>query len=250
MAKTTSEKDLIKIMYGEAFRAPTARELLTEDNPDWTSGNPDLDPEIIETLELQYERDLSESIRFNFAAYSNEIEDYIRSDTGAEDFDGEFYNNIGTQESVGLESELDFTYDHWQFSLGYSWVDAEEDIYEEGEFVETVESWGIPEHQFNTTLTYRPVEQLWFELNGRLISDQSREDYATASGWDLDDADGYHVFDFTLGTADLIENVNTRLRINNLFDEDYDWVDTNRSNDGYTYPAPGREITFTAGYEF
>ncbi|MCV6639090.1 TonB-dependent receptor [Candidatus Albibeggiatoa sp. nov. NOAA] len=72
-----ADEDLIvKLLYGEAFRAPAFQELYTQNNP-VTLGNPDLKPEKVKTWELVFNYSLHNDLNFALNLFRYDIEDKI-----------------------------------------------------------------------------------------------------------------------------------------------------------------------------
>lgn len=69
-----SERQNIKLQYGEAFRTPVTNELYSEDPV--TVGNPNLQPEEISTLELVWTYQDSEQ-QFQWVVFANELEGFV-----------------------------------------------------------------------------------------------------------------------------------------------------------------------------
>jgi iron complex outermembrane receptor protein len=65
-----------KLMYGRAFRPPSFNELYVKNNPA-NNGNPDLEPETIETLELAFDYRPLKTFRMAVNFFVYEIEDLI-----------------------------------------------------------------------------------------------------------------------------------------------------------------------------
>ncbi len=115
----TTDQVTSKLLYGSAFRAPRVAELAFINNPT-VLGNPDLDPEEIQTLELafEYRPDLRFSSTLNLFAYR--AEQLIELDQMFT------YQNSGEQDGKGIEIEA-----YWrateklQIKGSLSWLDAE-----------------------------------------------------------------------------------------------------------------------------
>lgn len=65
-----------KLLYGRAFRAPSISELYSISNP-VQLGNPDLNPELIDTYELALSHQASEVLLYSANIYYYKIKDYI-----------------------------------------------------------------------------------------------------------------------------------------------------------------------------
>lgn len=96
-----------KFLYGQAFRAPSFSELSTINNP-IVLGNPNLDPEKINTWEISFDYRPSYDLTLNLNLYTYEIEDLIDfiPDQGAATSTAQ---NAIEQEGKGFEIEAYWT---------------------------------------------------------------------------------------------------------------------------------------------
>lgn len=93
-----------KLMYGEAFRAPTISELATVNTPTVVS-NPDLDPERVKTLELAWLQRYG-NVQTTLTGYYSRIEDQIRSVPVAGDDPRRTFINGDSEDLSGVELEI------------------------------------------------------------------------------------------------------------------------------------------------
>jgi iron complex outermembrane receptor protein len=101
---TPNPRDTVKLIYGEAFRPPNVYETYYED-VDLAKGNPDLDPERVRTMEVEWQRRLSGGLVGSIAVYRSRIEDLI--DQELDESDGLLqFRNHETATSQGIELEL------------------------------------------------------------------------------------------------------------------------------------------------
>ena len=100
-----------KILYGEAFRAPSLGELRLQNNP-VALGNADLDPEEMKTLELAFDYHPEDNLKLHLNLFRYEWDDIIQYST-APGLPIEFLQaqNLGEQDGYGFEFEFD-----WQAS--------------------------------------------------------------------------------------------------------------------------------------
>lgn len=98
-------KTTLKLLYGEAFRAPNNYELYYEASRLYTI-NPDLRPENIKTTELVFEQYLGDHVRLSASGYLYRISGLISQQT---DFASGLitFRNTEKVESKGLEFEMD-----------------------------------------------------------------------------------------------------------------------------------------------
>lgn len=101
-----SEKSTVKLLYGEAFRVPSAYELYYHDGGETQKANPELEPETIKTYEIVWEQYLGKHFRTTASGYYYTIEGLISQRIAPED-DLLVFNNIEEIEAKGIEVELE-----------------------------------------------------------------------------------------------------------------------------------------------
>jgi len=99
-----SRGNAVKLLYGEAFRAPNVYEVFY-DAPFIAQGNPDLKPEKIQTFELVLESRLTAGLHGTLSFYDNSMHDFIEQVEASEDQLSHFVN-AGRLRSRGIESGL------------------------------------------------------------------------------------------------------------------------------------------------
>ena len=87
-------KTIVKLMYGEAFRAPNAYELHFDDGV-YLQASPGLDPEEIRTYELLLEQYIGKNYRVTLTGFRNELKNVIESVDSAVYPDGTINVNAG-----------------------------------------------------------------------------------------------------------------------------------------------------------
>ncbi|MCW8885142.1 MAG: TonB-dependent receptor, partial [Motiliproteus sp.] len=175
----TNQRLTTKLLYGTAFRAPAFSEQYLINNPA-ALGNPDLEPEEIETLELtfDYRPDFDTSIKLSLFAYeANDLIDTVTMGSVQQ------AQNARKQEGYGIELELFWQASH-QFKVygNYAFQHAEDA--DTGEDVADA-----PQHSTYLDLNYRLNEQLSASLQHYWIGSRPR-----ASGDSRDEIDDYHWF--------------------------------------------------------
>jgi outer membrane receptor for ferrienterochelin and colicins len=96
----------IKLLYGEAFRAPNAYEYYYHDGNVTSKSNRNLSPETIRTFELVYEQYFQNQLRLSASGFYYRIKDLISQQI--DPADGLLvFNNIEEVEAKGLEFELE-----------------------------------------------------------------------------------------------------------------------------------------------
>jgi iron complex outermembrane receptor protein len=92
---------VLRLTYGEAFRAPNAYELYYDDNGASQKGNPDLKPEKVRTVELGWDQFIGENIRTSFSGFYTRISDLIEQVSDTDSL--LVFMNQSRVESMGIE---------------------------------------------------------------------------------------------------------------------------------------------------
>ncbi|WP_144392033.1 TonB-dependent receptor plug domain-containing protein [Pleionea sediminis] len=205
-----TEKQALKLLYGEAFRAPIVTELLGAGG---FKGNPDLEPEVIETTELVYMYQ-SDSWKLNVTYFESEwTNGIILTPTTDPDFTAE-YNNVGENESDGLEITYRGSSGNWRWDLSASFVSSES-ISATG----NVDYAAFPEKIFNLNFGYRfEEENLDLFVTNRIHQD-AKEGPISNNVPAPNDLDDYFATDVTLDWSPS-KKWTLQLGIRNIFDEE------------------------------
>ncbi len=199
----------IKLVYGEAFRAPNNYELYYTAAGLGLKANPGLKPETIRTYELIYEQRLSEHYRLTLSAYYNKISNMIRVVTDAADPTLDSFDNISSASVRGAEAELEAK---WRSGLSgrisYSYQHAEDD-------------------QTNRRLVNSPLHSAKANLVLPLVGEQLMSgielqylgNRTTLAGSRTGD---HVVTNLTLFSQKWIRGLDCSLSLYNLFDQRYD----------------------------
>lgn len=97
----------IKLVYGEAFRAPNNYELYYTAAGLGLKSNPSLKPETIRTYELVYEQRLFDNYQLTLSGYYNKINDMVRVVADSSDPTLDTFDNISSASVRGAEAELE-----------------------------------------------------------------------------------------------------------------------------------------------
>lgn len=95
-----------KLLYGRAFRAPAFNEQYGI-NP-VANGNPNLRPELINTLEAAVTWQARRDLQVNLNVFRYAMKDIIRAVPNAVAGTGSTYSNVGSQDGSGMELELEW----------------------------------------------------------------------------------------------------------------------------------------------
>lgn len=193
-----------KLLYGRAFRAPSFSELYTINNP-VRLGNPNLDPENINYLELALDYRPTFDLRTGLSVYGYQIDDQIRFVPDASG--SATAQNTGRQRAYGFEVEANWRITH-DFSLNgnYAFLHAQDE--------KADMSVGLaPKHQvyLNGKWFFRPQ---WL-LSGEVLWIGPRD---RAPGDPRSSISDYTMVDFTLRRRNIYAGLSAAVLVKNLFD--------------------------------
>ena len=188
-------------MYGRSFRAPSFAEQFNINNP-VAVGNPNLDPEIIDTYEIAFDYKASEDLRLGFNAFYYEMQDIIR-------FNPTTANNTGEQTGHGVELEVKWkATKHLSINGNYAYQSSEDEA-------TNSDAADAPQQQLYIRANYAltPVWSINSQLNH--VMDRQR-----AAGDLRSDIDDYSIVDITLRAREIAPNIELAVSARNVFDED------------------------------
>lgn len=154
-----------KLLYGEAFRAPSFQELYAINNP-IILGNPDLEPEKIQTTEIafDYRPNFDWQLMTNLFYYQSEdLITYISSNDGTS-----VAQNASNRDGYGAEFEA-----HWKPSdslhikAGYAWQKSEDKHSKESIA-------DAPGQVFDVNVNWTLNDQIGLHIDTRWIMDRKR----------------------------------------------------------------------------
>jgi iron complex outermembrane receptor protein len=199
----------VKLLYGTAFRAPTAYEYYYHDDFFTTKPPTDLDPEEIETYELVLEQFIGSNLRAVATLYYYEIDDLIELVTDPVDGLLVFDNASETIEAKGLEMELEGKWEGgWQGRFSYTLQDTEDKA--TGDTLSN-----SPKHLVKANLVAPLLDERLFA--GAELQFTSKRD--AVRGKELDE---FTVANLTLSAPNVWKNLDLSASIYNVFDEEYD----------------------------
>lgn len=228
----------LKLLYGQAFRAPAFNELYTTNNP-VSLGNPDLKPETIRTYEVglgyKFTNRYSTNVNYFFNVIRDEIFLVPQSDPNAVDV----YMNRGGANVQGIEFEIKADLDNiWKGAYAfanYSYLDAEA----KGDPLPDV-----PKHKGNVGINAGITKYLNANLHAFISGKRIRAEQDAR-----DDSPGYGIVNLTLTAKEFFKEMKVKASIFNLLDKDYN--DPAPINTIPTdLPRPGRTFFIELGYQF
>jgi len=204
-----------KLVYGTAFRAPSAYELYFDDGV-YQKSNDDLDAETIDSYEVIYEQFFTSQIRGTAVGYYYKMDDIIINSYDQDEEMSQFVNG-GEVDAYGLELEVDGKWENgWQGRISYTYQDTEDqDINRELS--------NSPEHLVKVNVIaplwrdkiFLGVEELYTSKRRTLYREKNEVDSDTHS-------DAYFLTNVTLYGEKLWRNLDISASIYNLLDKNYD----------------------------
>ncbi|MCG7200512.1 TonB-dependent receptor [Marinobacter pelagius] len=236
----TTDKITTKFLYGRAFRAPSLNELYVSNNP-VTAGNPDLEPESIDTYEIGVSHSVDPGFSYGVNLFYYEIDDLIN----AEPIEGPVstrYENSGKREGYGGELELRKTITDSLSTVGnYAFQRSEER--DTGSRVGDA-----PEHQVYARLEWDVLTDWQLNTQINWVGEQYRR-----PGDTRDPVDDYTTIDLTLLGNRVWRDLDVSLTVRNLLDEDArspsPFADPSPAVPG-DFPLPGRQVLGELSYRF
>ncbi len=231
-----TETTSVKLLYGEAFRAPNTYELYYQDGYA-INANPDLDPETIASWEVIFDHSLGSHLRYSLAAFHYQIDDLISQEP--DPVDPNTFSRFANLESVtsyGFECEIE---GKWQGGLqtraSYTYAHAEDDATHQ----RLVNS---PRHLAKVNLRV-PLLAERLQAGVEVLYTGARK---TLQGNEVDD---FIQTSLTLFSHGLMEGLDLSASVYNLFDKSYqDPATLDHVQDSIV--QDGRTFRVTASYRF
>lgn len=192
----------VKLLYGQAFRAPSFAEFRNQNNP-VALGNDELDPEEIETFELAVDFRPMEDLRFGANVFYYEWDDIIRfvNANGAS-----MAQNIGEQEGFGAEFEMEWApINNLTLIANYAFQDSEDKDSDE-------DAGNAPHHQIYVRANWEFLPNWFLTPSFNYVIDRDRP-----PGDARDELDDYQVFDLTLRSKAFSDQWEVAVGVRNLF---------------------------------
>jgi outer membrane cobalamin receptor len=181
---TPTAKLTTKLLYGEAFRAPSFSELYSQNNP-IILGNTNLAPETIKTTELAFNYDISSELGMDLNFYRYKTEDMIEFVANG---DGtSTAQNSKSLTGKGLELEVNWKINkQWKLMANYAYQSTKDDA-------TNLQLEYVPKQQvyIDARWKFMPQWELSSQLN--LVGDRGR-----VAADDRDDINDYTLVNLTL----------------------------------------------------
>ncbi len=224
----------IKLLYGQAYRAPNAYELYIE-SPGFSKASPFLKPETIGTYELVIEQYLPKNLLLSASVYHSDIRDLISQ--RLDPADGLLtFQNVDRVESTGVELELEGHYSHGlSVRASYALQHAED---------------GRTGRDLNNSPRHMAKLNLSLPLYRDLLNAGLELQYLSA----LQTLDGLHTSGFLLANMTILStavlpHLEVSLSIYNLFNHAYSYPGST-GNVEDVIPQDGRSLQAKGTYKF
>jgi iron complex outermembrane receptor protein len=196
-----------KLLYGRAFRAPSFAEQGLINNP-VLLGNPTLDPETIDTIELAFNYVPMSNLRTGLNVYWYHISDLIQPapDTGATTVT---FQNASNQKGYGLELEWDWQIiDQLGINGNYAWQQSQGK-----QLNQHTDVANVPEHQIYFALNWNFLPHWLLQNQVTWIGGRERP-----VGDIRSEVNDYALVDLTLQRKNLFKYLNISASARNIFD--------------------------------
>lgn len=225
----------LKVLYGQAFRAPDFAQLHTKNNNSF-KGDSNLEPEKIRTYEVELAYRFSDSLNLSVNYFYSIIRDKIEFRPKNDPADLFVWANIGNPNIQGIEFEAKKSFGKSNYIFAnYTYLDAEE----KGELLPRV-----PKHKGNIGINMGITKYLNANLHTFISDDRARK-----KGDEREDNSGYALVNLTLTAKEFFNKLKIKASLFNLLDKKYsDPTSSNAVPDDY--PRPGRTFFIELGYKF
>jgi iron complex outermembrane receptor protein len=220
--------------YGSAFRTPTFGELYNTNNTSIV-GNPDIQPEEIETYEVGISGDISKKLNFKITGFHNNITDLIGAvptTTAALES-----RNIGILEVDGVEMEFSSRLKGGSImSLNYTYQNAVNELTDS-------RATDVPRQKLNASFNYRHSRfvNTYAGLNHRGRLSRADSDARSEIG-------SHTTLDIALNIKGPLDQWDITASIYNFFDKNY-YDPTQAGTMISDYPKQGRSFNLEASYK-
>ncbi|MFC1510175.1 TonB-dependent receptor plug domain-containing protein [Candidatus Omnitrophota bacterium] len=228
------ERINLKLLYGEAFRAPNFEELYLINNPA-TMGNAGLSPENIRTYEAGIDYYPFEGMHIQLNGFYNMVEnriDLVAIGGGVSEF-----QNKGNATIYGIETEVQYKWNSSRIYTNYTYQYPKDDDLD-------ARLADVPSNRFNIGLDTNWGKYLHANLHWQYAGKR----YRAAS--DTRDALGsYSVVNSSVTFKNFLKALELQVSAYNVFDEDY-FYPAPASTVQSDFPAQGRTFFVEARYTF
>ena len=225
----------LKLLYGEAFRAPNFVEMFTTNQPA-IRGNEDLDPETIRTYEVGLRYRFNKYVTSGINYFNNDIKDLIVLKTLESNQNTSRYENFGDVhiQGVEMETKVDIAKGNYVF-MNYTFQDTEDDDGDDLPFV--------AKHKGNFGVNVRYWKYINTNMSTFVSGRRSREEDDTR-----DDLPAYALLNLSVIGKEFFKTMEVYGTVYNLLDKDYS--DPGPISIPEDLPRPGRSFFVGLSYQF
>jgi iron complex outermembrane receptor protein len=208
--------------------------LYSQNNPA-LAGNPELDPEIVNTYEVSVGAEFTDTFSGRVTGFLNDIKDSLN----LVPVEGQqIFQNKDKIRSQGIETEVKYDFGKGTYlAANYTYQDVKNRNTDERYLF-------APEHKGNVLANVRLSK--YFNLYTNLYFQGK---YARPEGDDREDLSGFGIVNVTLIARNFFKGLEVRGSVYNLLDTSYDYVQTQDTLPG-DFPQPERNFMVELRYEF
>ena len=228
----------LKLLYGEAFRAPSFQEMYTTNQPA-VQGNPDLDPETIRTYEAGLSYQFNKYVTSSINYFYNDVKDLIGLrvidiERNTRRFENEKSAHV---QGIEMETKVNIMKDNYIF-MNYTFQNPEDDDGNDLPFVaQHTGNFGVNVHYWKYINT-----NLSTFVSGRRSRDKTDERETR------DDLPAYALFNLSIIGKEFFKTMEVQGTVFNLLDKDYS--DPGGVSIPEDLPRPGRTFFVGLSYQF
>jgi len=225
----------LKLLYGEAFRAPNFVEMFTTNQPA-IQGNDDLDTETIRTYEVGIRYRFNKYITSGINYFNNDIKDLIVRRTLESNLNTSRYENFGDAhiQGVEMEAKVDMAKGNYVF-MNYTFQDPKDDDGDDLPFV--------ARHKGNLGVNVNYWKYINSNLSTFISGKRFREEDDTRG-----DLPAYALLNLSVIGKEFFKTMEIQGTVYNLLDKDYS--DPGPISIPEDLPRPGRTFFVGLSYQF
>lgn len=193
-----------KLLYGQAFRAPSFQELYVQNNP-IKQGNKDLKPERIKTLELALDYQHTFNQRYTASVFTYQVDDqivYVPTGAGAPQAD-----NVGQQKGSGFELEANWAAtDDLDITANYAYQKPKDKTNHD-------DAPDSPQQQLFLGANWHFLPNWHFNVQANRVMQRARAYNDTRAK-----VEDYTMVDVAIRRTDILDHWGASLKITNVFD--------------------------------
>ena len=225
----------LKLLYGEAFRAPSFAEMYSTNQPA-LQGNEDIDPETIRTYEIGLSYKFNKYVTSGINYFNNDIKDLIVIRTLPTSQITSRFENFGDARVRGIETEtrIDINKGNYVF-MNYTFQDTEGDDGDDLPFV--------AKHKGNFGVNAHYWKYINTNLSTFVSGKRFREEDDTRG-----DMPAYALLNLSVIGKEFFKTMEVYGTVYNLLDKDYS--DPGPTSIPEDLPRPGRSFFVGLSYQF